>query len=96
MKTTKLRIQTGHPVTADVQEIKADRIRIVDENERCLFEVSLQDGYIEIQQIDHHILNDAIYGGGIVVAPRACNQIEVRTPFYAKRNPPATAKLATV
>lgn len=85
MKKPKLRLQTGHPVTADVGNVAGDRFRFVDAEDRTVFEVVCEDGYLEIRAVEFHTIGEAIHGGGITIHPRAGNSIEVRTPFYAAK-----------
>ena len=87
MKKPKLRLQTGHPVTADVKNIEGDRFRFVDAEDRTVFEVVCEDGYLEIRAVEFHTIGNSVHGGGITICPRAGNSVEVKTPFYAPKKP---------
>jgi hypothetical protein len=81
----KLKIQTGHPVTADVAEVNADCVRFVDENNRTVFEVSSGNGCITVRAVEFHKVDGVMHEGTLMVLPKQSNSIEIHTPVYQER-----------
>lgn len=81
-----LRIQTGHPVTADVQEIDAKSIRIVTDDDRCMFEVHLcKDGKsIEVRAVEMTKVNGVLFNNVLRICPQYNNQVVIRTEQYER------------
>jgi|688.fasta_scaffold1249826_2 hypothetical protein len=83
--SAKLHMETGHAVTADVQIVAGERLRFVNADQRTIFEVVANEASISVRGVEFHFIGDAIHGGGIIVAPRASNEVEISTPFYGMR-----------
>ena len=79
-----LHMETGHPVTANVQQVEGDCIRFVDQDGKCVFEVSITQGQptIEVRAVDFHKSGHQIHSGMIVVRPDSSNKITISTPPY--------------
>jgi len=85
MKTTqKLHMETGHPVSADVKQVYGDRIRFVNQEGRCLFEVRIGDDQasIEVRAVDTHRIGDVIHDDALTIRPESSNKITLSTPAY--------------
>jgi hypothetical protein len=85
MKTPKLHLETGHPVTADAKIIAGDRFRFVDDQGRTVFEVICGNGSIEVRAVEFHTIGDNIHTGLISIKPKCANSIEIATQFYSKK-----------
>ena len=81
----KLQIETGHPLTKDVQAINADRVRFVAEDGRTMFEVTANDDgtSIEVRSVDTCRVNGILYDGTLELVPRCANVLTVRSPKYS-------------
>jgi acyl-CoA thioesterase len=79
-----LRIETGHPVTADVVKLDAQFVRFVTDNGRCMFEVhACRDGRsIEVRCVETTKVDGVIYNNLMAVEPDSSNGVTIRTRLY--------------
>lgn len=79
-----LHIETGHPITNDVQVLSAKGVRFVTDDCRTMFEVCIgQDGRsIEIRGVDVTSIESSLYGSSLAACPNASNSLTVRTLLY--------------
>jgi hypothetical protein len=79
-----LHIETGHPITNDVDILAAKSVRFVTDDGRTMFEVHIgQDGRsIEIRGVDVTKVEDLIYSSSLVACPNASNSLTIRTLLY--------------
>jgi hypothetical protein len=79
-----LHIETGHPITDDVDILAAKSVRFVTDNGRAMFEVHIgQDGRsIDIRGVDVTKVEDLIYSSSLVACPNASNSLTIRTLLY--------------
>lgn len=81
-----LHIETGHPVTADVQKLNDKTVRFVTEDGRAMFEVTAgEDGRsIKVCGVGVTKVEDVIYTESIDVRPNSSNSVTimVRPWFY--------------
>jgi len=79
-----LHIETGHPITDDVDILAAKSVRFVTDNGRTMFEVHIgQDGRsIDIRGVDVTKVEDLIYSSSLVACPNASNSLTIRTLLY--------------
>ena len=70
-----LYIETGHPITNDVDILAAKGVRFVTDDGRTMFAVHIgQDGrFIEIT---------GVYNSSLVACPNASNSLTIRTLLY--------------
>lgn len=81
-----LHIETGHPITKDVQALPARGVRFVTDDDRTMFEVHIgQDGRsIEVRGVDVTKVGDMLYGSSLAACPNASNSLTIRTlPYVA-------------
>jgi hypothetical protein len=79
-----LHIETGHPITNDVDILAAKTVRFVTDNGKTMFEVHIgQDGRsIEIRGVEVTKVEDLIYSSSLVACPNASNSLTIRTLLY--------------
>lgn len=79
-----LHIETGHPITKNVQTLPVNGVRFVTDNGRTMFEVHIgQDGRsIEVRGVDFAKVGDMLYDSKLAVCPNASSSITVRTVPY--------------
>ena len=79
-----LHIETGHPITNDVDILAAKGVRFVTDDGRTMFDVHIgQDGRsIEIRGVDVTKVEDLIYDSSLVACPNASNSLTIRTLLY--------------
>ena len=79
-----LHIETGHPLTNDVDILAAKTVRFVTDNGKTMFEVHIgQDGRsIEIRGVEVTKVEDLIYSSSLVACPNASNSLTIRTLLY--------------
>ncbi len=79
-----MRIESGHPVTADVRKIEGRAVRFVSDDGKTVFEVIANaDGTsIEVRSVEAFKVDGQIYGGLLDVRPVCANVVEVRARRY--------------
>jgi hypothetical protein len=79
-----LHIETGHPVTKDIQVLPVKDVRFVTDDGKTLFEVSIgKDGRsIQIRGVDVTKVGDMLYGSSLAACPEALNSLSIRTLPY--------------
>jgi hypothetical protein len=79
-----LHIETGHPVTKDIQVLPVKGVRFVTDDDRTLFEVSIgKDGRsIQIRGVDVTKVGDMLYSSSLAACPEAANSLSIRTLPY--------------
>ena len=72
-----LHIETGHPVSADVEQVPGNTVRFVTEDGRAMFEVSCgKDGRsIEVRGVESTKVSGEIYSNLIDVRPNVANSV---------------------
>ena len=77
-------METGHPVSADVAQVAGDRIRFVNQDGRCLFEIRIgrDQASIEVRAVDTHKVGDVIHDGVLFIHPISSDLITLSTPAY--------------
>ena len=81
-----LKIESGHPVRADVQPVAGTRVRFVTDDGRTMFEVCVgRDGRsIELRAVDTTTHGDELYDIWLLVQPVSANTVLVRTAKYVE------------
>ena len=79
-----LRIESGHPVTADVKAVEGKAVPFVTGDGRTMFEVrSGDDGQsIEVRAVEMTKHNGRIHSNHLLIEPRYANGVTVRAPIY--------------
>jgi hypothetical protein len=79
-----LHIETGHPITNDVDQLAAKGVRFVTDEGRTMFEVHIgNDGRsIEVRGVDVTKVGDMLYGSSLAACPNASNSLTIRTLPY--------------
>jgi hypothetical protein len=79
-----LHIETGHPVTRDTNKVEGNRVRIVSEDGRTMFEIVLgRDGRsVEVRAVEPTKHDGKIYDTCLRVCPDASNAVTIRTALY--------------
>ena len=74
-----LHIETGHPVTMDVQTLPVKGVRFVTDDGRTMFEVySGKDGRsIEVRGVDVTKVGDVLYANSLAACPNASNSMTI-------------------
>ena len=81
----KRTIQTGHPVSCDVELVVGDTVRFVAPDGRCQFEVRfLDDDGIEVRGVDTYKAGERLVGCAVTVEPRSANEVHVRSVPYER------------
>lgn len=84
-KANGRRMETGHPVSADVTVLHGDTVRFVTESGRCQFEVKMVDeDAIEIIGIETYYGGKRLLGPNIVIEPRSAVAAIVRSKPYSE------------
>ena len=79
-----LHIESGHPVTADVEQVAGNSVRFVTEDGRTMFEVRAGDDgrSIEVRAVEVTKHGGVIYDGMLLIEPRSANGVNLRTAKY--------------
>jgi hypothetical protein len=79
-----LHIETGHPITKDVERLDAKGVRFVAEDGRTMFEVHVgKDGTsIEIRGVDVTHVENVLYDSRLAACPNASNSLTIRVCPY--------------
>lgn len=78
-------IQTGHPVSNNVEVIPGDTVRFVAPDGRCQFEVRfLDDDGIEVRGVSIYRAGERLVGPSLTIEPRVPNEIHVRSVSYER------------
>lgn len=82
---SKLKIQTGHPVTADVKDVAASVVRFVTADDRTMFEFRCGDDgrSIEVRSVETTKIDGVIYDNRLLVAPTSTNGVNITVSRYA-------------
>jgi hypothetical protein len=74
-----LHIETGHPITNDIQVLPVKGVRFVTDDNRTMFEVHIgQDGRsIEVRGVDVTKVGDMLYGSSLAACPEAANSLMI-------------------
>lgn len=83
MSESERRIETGHPVTNDVQVIPGSRVRFIAPDGKCQFEVEFfGDDGIEVRGVDIYKAGAQLVGCAVSVEPKASNVVIIRSMPY--------------
>lgn len=79
-----LHIESGHPYMADVKNVSGKFVRIVTEDDRTMFEVTIgKDGRsIEIRGVSMTKVDGAIYTEQLSIQPNSSNSVTIRPVLY--------------
>ena len=79
-----LKIQSGHPVTDDVQDVEGQFVRFMTEDGRAMFEVHAgKDGRsIEVRAIQATKVDGVIYDTILNICPKSSNAVDIFTQRY--------------
>lgn len=79
-----MKIQTGHPVMGNVEDVQGASVRFIDDEGRCLFEVQIcKDGAsLEVRGVDSHMVGDEVHVTSLTIEPKYSNCVVVRTLPY--------------
>ena len=79
-----LHIETGHPITKDVQHLDAKGVKFVTEDGRTMFEVHAgKDGTsIEVRGVDVTRVENVLYDSKLAACPNASNSLTIRVCRY--------------
>lgn len=79
-----LHIESGHPITKDVQVLPINGVRFVTDDNRTMFEVHIgRDGKsIEVRGVDATRVDDLLYGSSLAACPNAANSLTIRVLPY--------------
>lgn len=79
-----LHIESGHPYMADVKNVAGNFVRIVTEDGRTMFEVTVgKDGRsIEIRGVECCKVDGAIYAEQLSIQPNSSNSVTIRPVLY--------------
>jgi hypothetical protein len=74
-----LHIETGHPITKDVQILPDKGVRFVTSDDRTMFEVHIGDNgtSIEVIGVDFTIVSDVLYSSSLAACPNASNSLTI-------------------
>jgi hypothetical protein len=74
-----LHIETGHPLTRDVQRLEVKGVRFVTEDGRTMFEVHTgKDGTsIEVRSVDVTNVENVLYDSRLAACPNASNSLTI-------------------
>lgn len=83
-----MHIETGHPVTKDVEPVNGHAVRFIAEDGRCMFEVRCgKDGRsLEVSAIDTCKVDGRLYSSSLAICPNAANSVRVETKLYPNRH----------
>lgn len=80
-----LHFETGHPVSCDVKPVDAKTVRVVNEEGRCLFEISIGGlRTIEIVGVEMVKVDGVVCGSQLLARPRATNVLEISVAEYGE------------
>jgi hypothetical protein len=83
MSKQAMKIQTGHIVTADVQQVQGKEVTFADEEGHPLFTARIIDGItIEVRAVGPVKYKDTIYSECLSVIPRYANAVQVTRCIY--------------
>jgi hypothetical protein len=83
MSKPAMKIQTGHIVTADVQQVQGKEVTFADEEGRPLFTVRIIDVMtIEVIAVGVVKHKDTLYSERLSVMPRYTNAVQVTRCAY--------------
>ena len=78
-----IHFETGHPIEANQKVVDAKRIRLVDDDNRCLMEIAIDgNGGVELSGVDFHKIDGVVHSSQLVIKPVASNCIRVKTEKY--------------
>ena len=79
-----LHIETGHPVTKDVQTLPHTGVRFVADDGKTMFEVHMgKDGRsIEVRGVDCTRVEEILYSSSLAACPNASNSLTIRVLPY--------------
>lgn len=79
-----LHIETGHPITKNVQRLDAKGVRFIAEDGRTMFEVHAgSDGAsIEVRGVEVTLVKDVLYDSKLAACPNASNSLTIRACRY--------------
>ena len=79
-----LNIETGHPITKDVQHLDVQGVRFVAEDGRTMFEVHAgKDGTsIEVRGVEVTKVENVLYSSSLAACPNASNSLTIRVCRY--------------
>ena len=83
MSKQAMKIQTGHIVTADVQQVQGKEVTFADEEGHPLFTARIIDGItIEVRAVGVVKHKDTLYSECLSVMPRYANAVQVTRCAY--------------
>jgi hypothetical protein len=79
-----LHVETGHPVTMDVQTLPVNGVRFVTDDGRTMFEVHVgkDSRSIEVRGVDVTKVGDVLYDKNLAACPNASNSLTIRVLPY--------------
>lgn len=79
-----MKIQTGHPVMGNVQDVRGNSVRFINDEGRWLFEVQIcKDGTsIQVRGVESHMIGDEIHVNSMTIEPKYSNCVVIRTLPY--------------
>lgn len=74
-----LHIETGHPLTKDVQILPAKGVRFVTSDNRTMFDVHIGGNgtSIEVRGVDFTMVSGVLYSSSLAACPNASNSLTI-------------------
>ncbi len=75
-----MKIETGHPVSADVAPVAGDRVRFVTDDGRTIFEVTCgkDEHSIDVRGVNTFKVGKVVYDGCLDIRPQCGNAVSIQ------------------